>query len=58
MDPSQPIIIDDGDLNDLLYQPSSAWQHKQGENYHGSTYSNGFTNGQVEFKFNGMSCLP
>ncbi|TBU22301.1 hypothetical protein BD311DRAFT_792278 [Dichomitus squalens] len=55
MDPSQLVFVDDGDLNDLLFQLPDAWQHEQGEHYYSSTYSNGFTNAQAEFRFNGTN---
>ena len=53
----QPVIIDDGDLHDILYQPTNLWAHKQGQNFHGSTFSTGFTGATAEFKFNGASSL-
>ena len=51
----QPVIIDDGDLNDIQYQPADLWVHQQGQNYHGSTFSAGFTGATSQFTFNGAS---
>ncbi|KAM5534428.1 hypothetical protein V8D89_011895 [Ganoderma adspersum] len=53
----QPVIIDDGDLHDILYQPANLWAHQQGQNYHGSTYSSGFTGATSQFKFNGTNIM-
>ena len=53
MNSLQPIVVDDSDLNVILYNPTTPWEHHQGSNFHGSTFSNGFTNAQAELKFNG-----
>ncbi|KAI1795113.1 hypothetical protein LXA43DRAFT_64981 [Ganoderma leucocontextum] len=53
----QPVIIDDGDLHDILYQPTNLWAHRQGQNFHGSTFSAGFTGAQSQFTFNGTNLV-
>ncbi|KAI0758070.1 hypothetical protein C8Q74DRAFT_1373117 [Fomes fomentarius] len=53
---SPPINIDDGDIDDILYQPADLWIHQKDEpNYQAGTHSRGFTNAYAEFKFNGTN---
>lgn len=52
---SPPINIDDGDIDDILYQPVDLWIHQKNEpDYQAGTHSRGFTNAYAEFKFNGL----
>ncbi|RPD66794.1 hypothetical protein L226DRAFT_118885 [Lentinus tigrinus ALCF2SS1-7] len=55
---NQPISIDDADDNDIQYLTAGLWNHQDAKpNYQEGTFSEGLTNAQAEFRFNGTGVM-